>query len=79
MGRATARVIFTTLRGGMQQLVDALTARLEPRSVGCHPVKRIGKDIAGWKVRLRGEDARVLRRGDYRVAGVGRCRAAGAR
>lgn len=32
-GRAGSRPIFTTLKGGLQQLVDALEARLDPSSV----------------------------------------------
>ena len=32
-GRPAPRTIFTTLRGGMQQLVNALEARLQPASV----------------------------------------------
>jgi oxygen-dependent protoporphyrinogen oxidase len=37
------RAIFTTLRGGMQQLIDALAARLDPASV------RLGTAVSGLK------------------------------
>jgi protoporphyrinogen/coproporphyrinogen III oxidase len=43
--------IFTALRGGMQQLVDAITARLEGGSVRtATPVSGIEKTSQGWKV-----------------------------
>jgi oxygen-dependent protoporphyrinogen oxidase len=45
------RAVFTALRGGMQQLVDALTARLDPASVRLStPVSGLEKTAAGWKV-----------------------------
>ena len=49
-GRAcrAPRPIFTALRGGMQQLVDALTARLDPASLRlATPVSAIQKNC-GW-------------------------------
>jgi oxygen-dependent protoporphyrinogen oxidase len=43
------RAIFTTLRGGMQQLIDALTARIDPASIRLStPVTAIGKTAEGW-------------------------------
>ena len=45
------RSIFTAMRGGMQQMVDALTARLDPASVRLStPVSGLEKTAAGWKV-----------------------------
>jgi oxygen-dependent protoporphyrinogen oxidase len=50
-GPPAPRPIFTALRGGMQQLVDALAARLRPASVRlAAPVSAIGKTPDGWKV-----------------------------
>jgi oxygen-dependent protoporphyrinogen oxidase len=49
------RAIFTALRGGMQQLVDALTARLDPASVRLStPVTGIEKRADGWSIKLGG-------------------------
>jgi oxygen-dependent protoporphyrinogen oxidase len=45
------RSIFTAMRGGMQQLVDALTASLDPASVRLSmPVSGIEKTAKGWKI-----------------------------
>jgi len=48
---AAQRTIFTTLRGGMQQLVDALEARLEPawvrKSTAVSALERVD---GGWKI-----------------------------
>ena len=47
----TTRPIFTALRGGMQQLVDALIARLDPASVRTATlVRAIAKTDGGWSV-----------------------------
>lgn len=47
--------IFTTLRGGLQQLVDALTARLNVASVMTStPVSAIEKVSSGWRVQANG-------------------------
>jgi protoporphyrinogen/coproporphyrinogen III oxidase len=44
--------LFTTLRGGMQQLVDALTSRLNPAWVRTGvPVDAIEKTPQGWRVK----------------------------
>ncbi len=49
------RSIFTTLRGGMQQLVDALAARLDPASVRLSTaVTGIEKVADGWMVAANG-------------------------
>ncbi len=49
--RRAPRGIFTTLRGGMQQLVDALETRLEPAWVRRGtPVSEIEKTETGWRV-----------------------------
>lgn len=58
------RSIFTTLRGGLQQLVDALEARLDPPSIRkSTPVTRIDRDRSGWRVRsasTEGFDALIV-------------------
>ena len=54
-GRPAARAIFTALRGGMQQLVDALEARIDPARVRClTPVIAAGDGAGG----LEGEGRR---------------------
>jgi oxygen-dependent protoporphyrinogen oxidase len=46
-----ARSIFTSLRGGMQQLIDTLAARLDPASVRlATPVSGLAKVDGGWRV-----------------------------
>ena len=46
-----ARSIFTSLRGGMQQLIDALTTRLAPSSVRlATPVSGLARSGTGWLV-----------------------------
>jgi oxygen-dependent protoporphyrinogen oxidase len=56
--RAVPRSIFTTLKGGLQQLVDALEAKLNPKwvrkSTAVSALERVGN---GWRVRLAGDDA----------------------
>ena len=53
--RPAARSIFTSLRGGMQQLVDALAAQLDPASVRlATPVSRLEKTAGGWRVEAAG-------------------------
>jgi oxygen-dependent protoporphyrinogen oxidase len=55
--RAVPRSIFTTLKGGLQQLVDALEAQLNPKwvrkSTAVTGLERVG---GGWRVRSAGED-----------------------
>ena len=47
--------IFTGLRGGMQQLVDAIAARLDPASIRAGtPVSGIEKTAQGWSVTASG-------------------------
>ena len=49
------RGIFTTLRGGLQQLVDALEARIDPASVRrSTAVTALEKTAAGWRVTANG-------------------------
>jgi oxygen-dependent protoporphyrinogen oxidase len=49
------RSIFTTLRGGLQQLIDTLTARLDPGSVRLStPVTSLEKVTGGWMVEAGG-------------------------
>jgi len=51
-----ARAIFTTMRGGMNQLVDALAVRLDPASVHLStPVSGIEKVPDGWRVVASGK------------------------
>jgi protoporphyrinogen/coproporphyrinogen III oxidase len=43
--------IFTTLRHGLQQLVDALVSKLDPRSLRLeNPVAAVDRTAAGWRV-----------------------------
>jgi len=55
--RSAPRSIFTTLKGGLQQLVDALELRLNPKwirkSTAVSALDRVGD---GWRVRLSGTD-----------------------
>jgi oxygen-dependent protoporphyrinogen oxidase len=54
-GNPAPRAVFTALRGGMQQFVDALTARLDPKSVLLRtPVSAIEKTAEGWTVEAGG-------------------------
>ncbi|MGH9344118.1 MAG: protoporphyrinogen oxidase [Terriglobia bacterium] len=49
--QSAPRSIFTALRGGMQQLVDAIAARLDPASVRLStPVSAVEKDHDCWRV-----------------------------
>ena len=53
--RPATRAIFTTLRGGLQQLVDALEARLEPTWVRrSTPVNELEKVDGGWRITAGG-------------------------
>ncbi len=53
--RPAPRSIFTALRGGMQQMVDAVSARLDPASVRLStPVTSMEKTAGGWKIEARG-------------------------
>jgi protoporphyrinogen/coproporphyrinogen III oxidase len=46
------RSIFTTLKGGLQQMVDALESKLNPAWVRkSTPVSGLGRDGSGWRVR----------------------------
>jgi protoporphyrinogen/coproporphyrinogen III oxidase len=50
--------IFTALRGGMQKLVDALAARIDPAFVRtATAVKAVSKSTDGWIVEAAGESA----------------------
>jgi len=54
--RTGPRAIFTTLRGGLQQMVDALAARIDPGSVRLSaPVSALAKNATGWTVEAGGE------------------------
>lgn len=53
--RPAPRSIFTTLRGGMQQLIDALEARIDPASIHrSTPVTAVEKTSSGWRVTAGG-------------------------
>jgi len=48
--------IFTALRGGMQQLVDALVARIDPGSIRvATPIRALHKTADGWIVETAGD------------------------
>jgi oxygen-dependent protoporphyrinogen oxidase len=50
------RAIFTAMRGGMNQLVDALASRLDPASVRLStPVSGLEKVADGWKISAGGK------------------------
>jgi len=50
-GGQAARSIFTAIRGGMQQLVDAIAARLDPASLKtATPVRAIARSGNGWNL-----------------------------
>jgi protoporphyrinogen/coproporphyrinogen III oxidase len=52
---AGARSTFTTLRGGMQQFIDALVARLDAGSLRCSTaVSGLERVAGGWKVETSG-------------------------
>jgi protoporphyrinogen/coproporphyrinogen III oxidase len=58
-GQNTPRSIFTSLRGGMQQLVDALIARLDPASIHLSsPVSDLTRSSGGWFVEAGGNSER---------------------
>lgn len=45
------RGIFTTLRGGLQQMIDALAAKLPPQSIRFNmPVRMLERVAEGWRV-----------------------------
>jgi oxygen-dependent protoporphyrinogen oxidase len=53
--RPAPRGIFTALRGGMQQLIDALQARLDPASIRLStPVSALRMVADGWTVEANG-------------------------
>ena len=64
-GKPAPRGIFTTLRGGLQQLIDTLEARLDPAAVRrSTPVSALQKTADGWRVvaggRLEAYDAVIV-------------------
>jgi len=51
----TPMAIFTTLKGGLQQLVDALVLRIDPKAVRlATPVTKLEKTPTGWEVTAGG-------------------------
>lgn len=56
LNRGAPPAIFTALRGGMQQLVDAILSRLDPAFVlASTPVSAIAKTPSGWQVEALGK------------------------
>jgi oxygen-dependent protoporphyrinogen oxidase len=52
-----AMPIFTTLKGGLQQLVDALAANIDPKAVRLStPVTGLRKSAKGWTLTANGVD-----------------------
>lgn len=50
---AAPRPIFTTLRGGLRQMIDALAAQLEPSRIRCSTtVQSITRGAGGWQLSL---------------------------
>lgn len=46
-----ARSLFTTLRGGLQQMIDALVATLNPTSIRRNtPVRSVERTADGWRI-----------------------------
>jgi protoporphyrinogen/coproporphyrinogen III oxidase len=65
-----APAIFPALRGGMQELVDALTARLNPASVRtATTVSAINKTTDGWSIETGGPTDRSSS-GGWKAGGV---------
>jgi protoporphyrinogen/coproporphyrinogen III oxidase len=58
--RQPARPLFTSLKDGMQQMVDALIARLDPAAIRLRRhIRRIYPENGGWRVSVdMGEDER---------------------
>jgi protoporphyrinogen/coproporphyrinogen III oxidase len=55
---AGGRGVFTTLRGGLQQMVDAITAKLDPLSVRLSTqVDAVERTASGWQITAAGETA----------------------
>jgi oxygen-dependent protoporphyrinogen oxidase len=55
LARPAPRPIFTAMRGGMQQLISALEARLDPGSIRLStPVSGLEKVANGWMVEVDG-------------------------
>jgi len=53
--RPAPRAVFTAMRGGMQQLVSAIEARLDPASIRLFtPVSGLQKVSGGWMVKVDG-------------------------
>ncbi|WP_197413975.1 protoporphyrinogen oxidase [Terracidiphilus gabretensis] len=52
---AGTRATFTTLRGGLQQMIDALAARLKPEAIRLKtPVRMLERVAEGWRVTTAG-------------------------
>jgi oxygen-dependent protoporphyrinogen oxidase len=52
-GKRPARPLFTSLRDGMQQMVDAILARLNPEAIRLRQhIRRVYPDGDGWRVAI---------------------------
>jgi oxygen-dependent protoporphyrinogen oxidase len=52
-GKLPARPLFTSLKDGMQQLVDAIAARLDPQSIRLRRhIRRVYPENGGWRVAI---------------------------
>ena len=52
-GRQPVRPLFTSLKDGMQQMVDATVARLNPESIRLrHYIRRVYPENGGWRVAI---------------------------
>ena len=50
---AAGRPLFTSLKDGMQQMVDAIVARLNPESIRLrHYIRRVYPENSGWRVAI---------------------------
>jgi oxygen-dependent protoporphyrinogen oxidase len=50
-GSGAPRAIFTTLRGGLQQMIDALASKLNPHAIRLNmPVRMLDRVAEGWRV-----------------------------
>ncbi len=56
--KRAATPIFTALRGGMQQMVDALISRIDPACVRtATPVNAVEKAVGGWRIEAGAQSA----------------------
>jgi oxygen-dependent protoporphyrinogen oxidase len=52
-GKQPARPLFTSLKDGMQQLIDAIVARLDPQAIRLRRhIRRVYPENGGWRVAI---------------------------